>query len=289
MEISSLQEVIIAGEYIPIKFKGDTVEYNAKAFKVKPGAVVEELLKKLPGVEVDKSGNIKAMGENVTKILVDGKEFFGGDIKAATKNLPAESIDKIEIFDKKSENAEFTGVDDGITDRTINILLNENAKKGYFGKVSVGAGSDMTEPDYNTYYKVGGNLYRFSSKFQTAILGNLNNINELGLNDNDRDWGGQIDGLNRTLAGGLNVSYNKDKNNRYFMSYTGSANNVNLIQNTQTEYFLSEGSFDQINDLTRITHSYPHKVNFGLRRSYNKKHKITVDGNFNTSSTTTDS
>ena len=95
MKASLMNEVVVAAEYIPIQFKSDTVEFNTKAFETKPHAVVEDLLKKIPGIEVDESGNLKAMGEDVTKVLVDGKEFFGKDPKVATKNLPAKAIDKV--------------------------------------------------------------------------------------------------------------------------------------------------------------------------------------------------
>lgn len=102
----------------------------------------EDLLKKIPGIEVDVSGNIKALGEEVTKVLVDGKEFFGSDKKVAVKNLPADAIDKVEVYDKKSYEAEFTRIDDGVRDRTINLELLEEAKAGNLGNLEVGAGQE---------------------------------------------------------------------------------------------------------------------------------------------------
>ena len=109
----SLGEVIIEAELVPLIFRNDTLEYNAKAFRTRPGAAVEELLNKLPGIEVDNSGNIKAEGEEVTKILVDGKEFFDDDPKVATKNLPAEALSKGQVIDRKSDEVIFSGIDDG--------------------------------------------------------------------------------------------------------------------------------------------------------------------------------
>jgi len=114
-----LAEVIVVEP--PIKIKKDTVEYNASSYKTKPNAVVEDLLKKLPGVQVDKSGTVTAQGEQVTRVLVDGKRFFGDDPKLATKNLPPDIVDKIQVFDDLSDQSKFTGFDDGNRVKTINI------------------------------------------------------------------------------------------------------------------------------------------------------------------------
>ena len=123
----------------PITIKKDTVEFNASMFKTKPNAVAEDLLKKLPGVEVDKDGNVKAQGEQVSRILVNGKRFFGDDPKMATKNLPPDVIDKIQVFDDLSDQSKFTGFDDGNRVKTINITTKKNMQHGYFGKVVAGA------------------------------------------------------------------------------------------------------------------------------------------------------
>src|SRR5574338_1408838 len=124
----------------PIRVKGDTTVYTADSFKVRPGANVEELLRRLPGIQVDKNGQITAMGEKVKKVLVDGEEFFGSDPGIATKNLRADVVKEVQVFDKKSDQAEFTGIDDGKTQKTINLKLKDNAKHGYFGKIDVAAG-----------------------------------------------------------------------------------------------------------------------------------------------------
>ena len=116
-----LAEVAIKAEKAPVSIKGDTIEFNAGSFKVKPNGVVEDLLKKLPGVEVDKDGNVKAQGETVRRVTVDGKEFFGRDPKMATKNLPADAIDKVQVYDKRSDQADFTGIDDGQRQKNINL------------------------------------------------------------------------------------------------------------------------------------------------------------------------
>src|SRR5687767_14923925 len=132
-----LAEVIIKSGS-PIRIKGDTTVYTADSFKVREGANVEELLRRLPGIQVDKDGKITAMGERVTKVLVDGEEFFGSDPGIATKNLRADAVKEVEVFDKKSDQAEFTGIDDGIKDKTINLKMKQ--KRGYFGKIEGGGG-----------------------------------------------------------------------------------------------------------------------------------------------------
>ncbi|MBT3207901.1 MAG: outer membrane beta-barrel protein [Bacteroidetes bacterium] len=278
MKASLMNEVVVAAEYIPIQFKSDTVEFNTKAFETKPHAVVEDLLKKIPGIEVDESGNLKAMGEDVTKVLVDGKEFFGKDPKVATKNLPAKAIDKVQVFDKKSEEAQFMGIDDGVRDRTINLLLNEDNKKGYFGNLKAGYATD-------NYYKADGNVYRFSEKLQTALLGMYNNINDFGYTATGRGgWGQQVNGLNTTAAGGLNLSFNSTKYNRYFMSYLASQTKTELEQTSNTENFLQEGSYFQDSEKNEDETDTPQKINFGVRHNFNKQNNFTIDGDINISS-----
>ena len=130
-----MKEFVFTDQFAAIKVKGDTIEYVADSFKVKDNATVEELLKKLPGLQVDKDGNIQAHGQKVEKLLVDGEEFFTDDPAVVSKSLQAKAIDKVQVFDKKSDEAEFTGIDDGNTKRTVNLQLKDNMKKGYFGKV----------------------------------------------------------------------------------------------------------------------------------------------------------
>src|SRR5450432_2173948 len=137
-----LEEVVIRQKISAIKIKGDTTEFTADSFHVQANATVEELLKKLPGIQVDKNGKITAQGETVQKILVDGEEFFGDDPTLVTQNLRADMIDKVQVFDKKSDQAAFTGIDDGEKTKTINLKLKDNKKNGYFGKANVGGGTN---------------------------------------------------------------------------------------------------------------------------------------------------
>ena len=133
-----LKEVIVRNNVSAIRIKGDTTEYRADSFRVGPNADVQELLKRLPGIQVNSKGEIKAQGEKVNKVLVDGEEFFSDDPAVVTKNLRADIIDKVQVFDKKSDQAAFTGIDDGIKSKTINLQLKEDKKNGYFGKAELG-------------------------------------------------------------------------------------------------------------------------------------------------------
>ena len=137
----TLNEVVVSSEAPPVTLLNDTIQYNAGSFKVQPNANVEQLLKKMPGIKVEKDGSIKAQGEKVTKVLVDGKEFFGNDPKVATKNLPADAIDKVQVYDKQSDQAQLTGFEDGNYEKTINLKLKKDKKKGMFGKVNAGGGT----------------------------------------------------------------------------------------------------------------------------------------------------
>ena len=191
-----LQEVIIKTGS-PIKIKGDTVSYTADSFKVSANANVEELLKKLPGIQVDKDGKIKAMGEQVQKVLVDGEEFFGDDPGMAVKNLRADAVKEVQVYDKKSDQAEFTGIDDGKKQKTINLKLKEDKKKGYFGKLD-GAGGLLNKIDnrYNTSAMF--NAFKGKRKLSAFLL--RGNTGQDGLNWQDSEkFGGGNDNMSVSM------------------------------------------------------------------------------------------
>jgi len=129
-----LQEVIVSNAGA-IRIKGDTTEFKADSFHLKAGATVEDLLKKLPGIQVDKNGKITAQGQAVQKVLVDGEEFFSDDPTIVTQNMLSDAVDKVQVYDQKSDQATFTGVDDGVKTKTIDLKLKDNRKQGYFGKL----------------------------------------------------------------------------------------------------------------------------------------------------------
>ena len=179
-----LQEVIIKQQLGAIRFKKDTIEYVADSFRVQPNATVEDLLKKLPGLSVNSKGEITAQGEKVEKVLVDGEEFFGDDPTIATQNIRADAVDKVQVLDKKSDQAAFTGIDDGQKTKTINLKLKEDKKNGYFGKVSVAGG---LKDNYNNEAMV--NL--FKGKRKIAAFGTMSNVGKTGLSWGDaRNYGG---------------------------------------------------------------------------------------------------
>jgi Carboxypeptidase regulatory-like domain len=137
-----LQAVVVNGSKGGMRIKGDTTEFTADSFHVHQGANVEDLLKRLPGIQVDRNGQITAEGQVVKKVLVDGEEFFGDDPTLVTQNFRADMVDKVQVYDKKSDQAIFTGIDDGVRDKTINLKLKDSKKNGYFGRVTASAGTD---------------------------------------------------------------------------------------------------------------------------------------------------
>jgi len=259
-ESTLLDAVIVSGEKIPVRVKGDTLEYNAGSFKVKPDAVVEDLLKKMPGIQVDKNGNIAAMGKQVTKILVDGKEFFGDDPKVATKNLPADAVDKIQSFDKKSDASLFSGIDDGEREQTLNVVLKDGKKTGYFGEAKAGGGLPA---QYEGLLKA----FKFRQKSQLATMGMFNNINKFGFSFEDYfnfngglksltggeinidadempvDLGQPVTGDVRSGALTMNYMLEPDERNRITLNYMGNGMHKWLDQNTRSRNFLPGGSF----------------------------------------------
>ncbi len=218
-DVHALAEVDIKGYAAEMTVKGDTIEYNTAAYKVQDGAMVEELLKKMNGVEVDKEGNIQVNGEKITAVRIDGKKFFGSDVQSATKNIPADMIDKIQVIDQKSDMARLTGFDDDETERIINLSLKKDRKKGVFGNYTGGIGADLVadngkwfgydkhfmENDFRYTANVFTNLLLGES--QTTILGGANNTNEIRTGRGRGGWsGGQNSGITRAENIGVNTN-----------------------------------------------------------------------------------
>ena len=176
-EIKMLDQVKVKGQIPLAEQKGDTTQYNANAYKTNPDASAEDLLQKMPGVVVQ-NGKVQAQGEDVKEVLVDGKRFFGNDPTAALRNLPAEVIDKIQVFDQKSEQAQLTGFDDGQTSKTINIITKANMRNGQFGKAYAGYG-------YDNKYQMGGNVNFFKGDTRLSIIGQTNNVNDQNFSSED--------------------------------------------------------------------------------------------------------
>ncbi len=223
-----LQEVIIkTGK--PIQIKGDTTVYTADSFKVSANANVEELLKKLPGIQVDKDGKIKAMGETVEKVLVDGEEFFGDDPGMAVKNLRADAVKEVQVFNKKSDQAEFTGIDDGKTQKTINLKLKEDKKKGYFGKIDAAGG--LVKHIANRF---NDNLlfssFKGKRKLSAFLLNGNTGQDGLGWQD-EQKYGGQDDNMSVSMDddGGVMFMWrgNTSDDEPYFDPQNGYITNLN--------------------------------------------------------------
>jgi hypothetical protein len=165
-----IKDVEIKAKAERVTMKGDTTQFNADAYKLNPDASAEDLIRKMPTLEVE-NGTIKAQGENVKRVLIDGKEFFGEDPNVALKNLPAEIIQKIEVFDRLSDQSQFSGLDDGNTEKTINIVTKSGKSNGEFGKIYGGVGLEKE-------YSAGGNVNYFKSDRRLSFLGMSNNINQ---------------------------------------------------------------------------------------------------------------
>ncbi|MBI4946262.1 MAG: TonB-dependent receptor [Bacteroidetes bacterium] len=249
-----LKEVAIYGFASPVYFKGDTLIYAADSFKVKPNAVVEDLLKKLPGIRVDNKGKIFAQGHVVDKVLVDGDEFFGKDPTIATKNLPANSVESVQVYDKKAENAADESVE---TEKVMNLKLKEDAKKGFFGKVS-GAG------DFNKFYEGQLLLNKFKGKQKISIFSfgsntlnsqlNWEDISDYGLygeynfqySDEDDTYfstDNNASGIPKTLKNGVYFTDQIFKKTKLSLNYTNTNTNIRTKREVFSQYLFSDTSY----------------------------------------------
>ncbi|SEA20445.1 Outer membrane receptor proteins, mostly Fe transport [Flavobacterium gillisiae] len=225
-KIELLREVVIKSG--SIRIKGDTTSYRASDFKVDANANVEELLKKLPGIQVGKDGVIKAMGETVQKVLVDGEEFFGDDPSMAVKNLRADAVKEVQVFDKKSDQAEFTGIDDGDSKKTINLRLKDDKKKGFFGKID-GANQPFTDADsrYNTNLLISS--FKGKRKVSAFLLNGNTGQDGLGWEDGEK-YGARDSNINMSMDDDGNVSYEWASGNTDDEPYVDTQNG--FIKNT---------------------------------------------------------
>ncbi len=291
-----LEEVSIKAEHIPMGILGDTINYNAAAFKTRPGASVEDLLKKLPGIEVARDGSLKAQGKDVENVLVDGKEFFSGDATIATKNLEAEAVDKVQVYDKKSEEAEFTGVDDGQEEKTINLKLKEGFKNGGFGKVAIDAGTESSR-------QAKLNYNRFSPSVQASIIANTNNINKQAFSFNEYiDFmggfqnvlaaGGLSDyGINagsprsqegirdqKSIGNNLNVDFSKSV--KLNANYLFAQNDNNVDRSGSTQNFSDDVPFSTIDSSLTTNKTTNHRINTKLKYNPNPFNAFTLNTRF---------
>jgi hypothetical protein len=282
---TSLDEVMVIAERPPVSVRKDTIEFNAASFKTLPTALVEDMLKKLPGVQVDADGNITVNGKKVSRIMVDGKEFFGADPKMATRNLPANIIDKIQVTEDKDEKELNPDRAAGDIGQVINLKLKKAIKKGWFGKAYAGAGTDER-------YEAGAIVNLFKDTMQVSLLGFTNNLNRAGfgfndirslggfdrsgmnmmmmnsnggINVNGINFGGMGEGINRTTGGGFNMNHVLKNgftlNSQYFFGQ--SRNDIQELSNRQQ--FLKDTVLVTRTNRNEIATANNHRIAFGLR------------------------
>lgn len=304
---TTLEEFKVTSRTPPAQQKGDTVQYNASQLKVNPDATVEDLIKKAPGITVDRDGTVTAQGEQVRKVTIDGRDFFGDDASAALRNLPADVVDKIQVFDRLSDQAQFTGVDDGNSQKAINIVTKAGMQNGQFGRMFAGYGTDDR-------YQVGGNMSFFKKDRRISVVGLTNNINQqnfasqdlLGLTSSGGGRGGmgggggrggmgggmggfggggnftigQQNGISRTNAIGINYSDRWGKNIRVSGSYFFNNSNLNNDRLTNRQSLAKPDSilYSDENSVSR-TNNYNHRINMRLEYDIDSFNSIIVTPN----------
>ena len=287
----------------PIVVKKDTIEYSASSFKTSDNDMLEELLKKLPGVEVEADGSITANGETITKIMIDGKSFFLDDPQLASKNIPAKLIEKVKVVEKKSDQALFTGIDDGDEETVIDLSLKPGMMEGWFGNIMgggghdvPGAGSDMNDTRYQGAAMIG----RFTDKSQISVILNGNNTNNRGFNDMSgsmmqgmRGGGGGMgrgmggwgrgNGIATSWMGGLNGTFDLfDGDMELAGNYMHSGNIRNVIEESSRITYLDDGS-RLLNDQngTNQTHSQGHRLGMRLEHKFSENTSILFEPRVN--------
>jgi hypothetical protein len=305
-DVHQLNEVVVESERAPVTVKKDTIEFNASSFKTVPNAMVEDLLKKLPGIEVDADGTIRAQGEEVERITVDGKNFFTSDPKIATRNLPADAVDKVQVFDKKSDQATFSGIDDGQREKTINLALKEEKRNGAFGNVMVGGGTEDR-------YQARGSVNKFKKTQQLSVLGLANNVNEQGFGieeymnfsgssrqmmqggrvrlqiDGDNsggiplNFGNRPSGIMSSVAGGLNFNNEFNKKTELTSSYFYNQIDHLLDQDLERINFFNAGNLKFDQQSRQSNHNENHQANLTLDHRLDSMNsiKLTTQGRFN--------
>ncbi|MDR1719395.1 MAG: outer membrane beta-barrel protein [Dysgonamonadaceae bacterium] len=201
-----LKEAVVEGKRAEIKVRNDTIEYDAASYKTEENAVIEDLLKKLPGVEVDKDGKISVNGKEIKKFLVEGKEFFSDDPTIASKNLPAQMVDKLQVMDRRSDFAQLTGFDDGEEESVINITVRPGMKQGTIGNAAAGMGKDIVM-DNDLRYIAGGMVNYMKDDNRYTLMVNTNNTNNMGAADMGEMRFGGMRGM-RGMTGGIVESKN---------------------------------------------------------------------------------
>ena len=294
-QVQHLAEVSVQGKAAEMTVKGDTIEYNTAAYQVAENANVEELLKKMNGVEVDKEGNVTINGEEIKAVRIDGKKFFGDDVQTATKNIPAEMIDKIQVIDEKSEMAKLTGFEDDETERIINLSLKKNRKKGIFGNYSGALGADMVADngqwfDYDNQFI--SNDFRYAANIftnlllgetQTTIIGSANNTNEIRSRRGRGPFGGQNAGITRSENIGVNSNADltskiekKDDKTSLLLGGDASFNHSNNDTRTisQRDSYSEEATYIDRDSTNKLSQSWDAQMRLEMEYQIDSMNKL---------------
>ncbi|OAV44887.1 TonB-dependent receptor [Lewinella sp. 4G2] len=298
-----LNGIEVTADRIPIRMVGDTMMYDAEAFAVGENAVVEDLLRRLPGMTVDANGQITWRGKPISEVMINGKPFFGGNTTLLTQNLDAKAVKNIEVYDQKSDDEEITGNDDGNENITVNLETKEEFKAKVFGDVYAGGGTQER-------YQAGGKGFRISDATQWGVLGTINNINKVGFSGDEisgfnsssgrgggfwwssNESGDQTQGLqrdgdatgdNRSIAAGLNFGKTIGKDGQLTADYAlFDRNQTQLSENLQS--FNRTGDNRVIaTDETNAAQSYRHSFGAELRQKIDTTGRLRVNANFNIS------
>lgn len=270
-----LNEVVIYAFKDPVYYKGDTLVYSADSFKVKPNATVEDLLKKLPGIKVDAQGKITSQGKEISQVLVDGDEFFGSDPTVATRNLAANGVESVQVYEKKDENATEGGTE---TVQVMNLKLKDEAKKGYFGKIS-GASDfqkyhegEILANRFNkqqkvSFFALGSNTPRSSFDWGDVYKYGLDNEMNMMTNDEGETyWYGNngVQGVPQSFKSGFYFADRLGKKTKLNLNYTYNNNTLNANSSTRSQFFLSDTSYVTENESYSSQKTESHTVNFGI-------------------------
>lgn len=280
----TLKGVEIKGETPPVVVKKDTLEINASTLKVKENSVVEDLLKKVPGVEVSKDGTVTTQGETIKRVKVDGKDFMGNDPLLATRNLPADMVDKIQIIDEMSEQSKFSGVDDGNREKILNIVTKNGIKnKGYVGNNTVGYGTDDR-------YDVNLNINRFDKNQQISLVGQFNNVNKQNFGGGIGGGGGgrgmmfggsgqQQQGITTTNAAGINFGDTYDDGTQFNASYFFNKTSLFNVNTSNTQRFIGNNVVTSLEDAESTTKRLNHRLNFMIDTKLDSATSIRIQPN----------
>ena len=265
-----LKEAVIEAQMAQVQVSEDTVIFNAETFRVAEGSMLEELIRKLPGYEVESDGTVKYNGKTVSKILVDGKEFFSEDKSIAMKNLPANMVKKVKSYEKKSDLAEITGIDDGEEELVLDLTVKENAKKGWFSNIDLGYGrpTQKTAYDIHNLYTVKGMVNRFKENEHYSVILSTNNVNDRGFGRGGR--GGN--GMTQSSMGGFSLAKNlgeEVEKNKYQFQIGGGLrffhNDSDVQSQTASETFLEKGSRNSFSNSRSQSNNESLRVNADLR------------------------